>query len=83
MGKTVNEAEDLITFSRASGAYGFTKVGYGPELVTNGDFYWLLTGWTLTPPDGPATWGGIRHVQRHLFSCRLEQLLATDFYFMA
>ncbi len=45
MGKTVNEAEDLITFSRASGAYGFTKVSYGPELVTNGTFDTGTEGW--------------------------------------
>jgi surface protein len=53
MGKTVNEAEDLITFSRASGAYGFTKVSYGSELVTNGGFDtdsdWNKgTGWSIS-----------------------------------
>ena len=50
MGKTVNEAEDLITFSRASGGYGFTKVSYGSELVTNGMFDTDTTGST------PNTW---------------------------
>ena len=36
--KSFDNASDMITFSRASGAYGLTKVSYGPELVTNGDF---------------------------------------------
>jgi len=36
--KSFDNASDMITFSRASGAYGLTKVGYGSELVSNGDF---------------------------------------------
>ena len=44
--KSFDNASDMITFSRASGAYGFTKVGYGSELVTNGDFS-SSDGWTL------------------------------------
>jgi hypothetical protein len=44
--KSFDNASDMITFSRSSGGYGFTKVGYGSELVTNGDFATDLTGWT-------------------------------------
>jgi hypothetical protein len=44
--KSFDNASDMITFSRASGAYGFTKVGYGSELVTNGTFDSDTSGWT-------------------------------------
>jgi len=44
--KSFDNASDMITFSRASGGYGLTKVSYGNELVTNGDFATDLTGWT-------------------------------------
>ena len=43
--KSFDNASDMITFSRASGAYGLTKVSYGNELVTNGDFA-TDSGWT-------------------------------------
>jgi len=43
--KSFDNASDMITFSRASGAYGFTKVSYGPELVTNGTFDTDTSGW--------------------------------------
>ena len=46
--KRFDSASDMITFSRASGGYGFTKVGYGSELVTNGDFSDGSTGWTAS-----------------------------------
>ena len=46
--KSFDNASDMITFSRASGAYGLTKVGYGSELVTNGDFSDGSTGWTAS-----------------------------------
>ena len=36
--KNLNSATDLITFTRASGGTALRKVGYGTELVTNGDF---------------------------------------------
>ena len=50
--KSFDNASDMITFSRASGGYGLTKVSYGPELVTNGDFAtdsdWTKgTGWSI------------------------------------
>ena len=44
--KSFDNASDMITFSRASGAYGFTKVGYGSELVTNGTFDSGTSSWT-------------------------------------
>ena len=51
--KSFDNASDMITFSRASGAYGFTKVGYGSELVSNGGFDsdsdWTLgTDWSIS-----------------------------------
>ena len=51
--KSFDNASDMITFSRASGGYGFTKVSYGPELVTNGTFDtdsdWTKgTGWSIS-----------------------------------
>ena len=59
--KSFDNASDMITFSRASGAYGLTKVSYGPELVTNGDFAtdsdWSKgTGWTIA--GGVASFSG-------------------------
>ena len=50
--KSFDNASDMITFSRASGGYGLTKVGYGSELVSNGDFSDGSTGWTLNPTAG-------------------------------
>ena len=50
--KSFDNASDMITFSRASGAYGFTKVSYGSELVSNGDFSDGSTGWNLNPTTG-------------------------------
>ncbi len=44
--KSFDSASDMITFSRASGAYGLTKVGYGSELVTNGTFDSGTSSWT-------------------------------------
>jgi hypothetical protein len=51
--KNFSNANDLITFSRASGGTALRKVAYGPELVTNGDFStdsdWTKgTGWTIS-----------------------------------
>jgi len=50
--KRFDSASDMITFSRASGGYGFTKVSYGSELVSNGDFSDGSTGWNLNPTAG-------------------------------
>ena len=44
--KNFSSANDLITFSRASGGTALRKVAYGPELVTNGTFDSDLTAWT-------------------------------------
>jgi len=44
--KSFDNASDMITFSRASGGYGLTKVSYGPELVTNGTFDTDTSGWS-------------------------------------
>ena len=44
--KTYDSATDMITFSRASGGTALRRVGYGPELVTNGDFA-TDSDWTL------------------------------------
>ena len=60
--KSFDNASDMITFSRASGGYGLTKVSYGPELVTNGDFAtdsdWTKgTGWSIS--GGVATHSGV------------------------
>ena len=46
--KSFDNASDMITFSRASGAYGLTKVSYGSELVTNGTFDTDVSGWTAS-----------------------------------
>ncbi|MDB2363011.1 hypothetical protein N9V70_01010 [Candidatus Pelagibacter bacterium] len=52
--KSFDNASDMITFSRASGAYGLTKVGYGSELVTNGTFDTGIEGWRVwTYPHTP------------------------------
>ena len=47
--KSFDNASDMITFSRASGAYGLTKVGYGSELAPSFDIetnWTAVTGWT-------------------------------------
>ena len=44
--KNFSNANDLITFSRASGGTALRKVAYGPELVTNGTFDSDVSGWT-------------------------------------
>jgi len=47
--KSFDNASDMITFSRASGAYGLTKVSYGPELAPSFDIetnWTTVTGWT-------------------------------------
>jgi len=49
--KSFDNASDMITFSRASGGYGLTKVSYGSELVTNGDFASGLNDWSITGTD--------------------------------
>jgi len=59
--KSFDNASDMITFSRASGGYGLTKVSYGPELVTNGTFDtdsdWTKgTGWSIS--GGVASFSG-------------------------
>ena len=38
--KSFDSASDMITFSRASGAYGLTKVSYGPELIDTNTANW-------------------------------------------
>ncbi len=48
--KSFDNASDMITFSRASGGYGLTKVSYGDELVTNGTFDSDTSGWTGKTP---------------------------------
>ena len=42
--KNLNSATDMITFSRASGGTALRRVGYGDDLVTNGDGT-NITGW--------------------------------------
>ena len=44
--KNFSNANDLITFSRASAGTALRKIAYGSELVTNGDFDTDTTGWT-------------------------------------
>jgi len=44
--KNLNSATDLITFTRASGGTALRKVGYGAELVANGDGS-NTTGWQV------------------------------------
>ena len=43
--KQYDSATDLLTFSRASGGTALSKISYGNELVTNGDFSSGTTGW--------------------------------------
>ena len=50
--KNFSNANDLITFSRASGGTALRKVAYSPELVTNGTFDTDLTGWPSGGSDG-------------------------------
>ena len=45
--KNFSNANDLITFSRASAGTALRKIAYGPELVTNGTFDTDTTGWTV------------------------------------
>ena len=44
--KNFSNANDLITFSRASGGTALRKIAYGSELVTNGTFDTDISGWT-------------------------------------
>ena len=48
--KAYSNAADMISFSRASGGYGYTKVSYGSELVnqTTPDFLQNATASGLT-----------------------------------
>ena len=46
MTKQYDNYADLITFTRASGGTALRHVGYGTELVTNGNFSDGTTGWT-------------------------------------
>ena len=71
--KSFDNASDMITFSRASGAYGLTKVSYGPELVTNGDFatdsdWTKQTSWTIG--------GGVASYDAVTTAERLTQLIS-------
>jgi len=43
--KNFSNANDLITFSRASGGTALRKIAYGSELVTNGTFDTDVSGW--------------------------------------
>ena len=56
--KQFDSATNLITFTRASGGTALRRVGYGPELVTNGTFDTDLTGWNtgFTSGDGVVGW---------------------------
>ena len=56
--KNLNSATNLITFTRASGGTALRRVGYGPELVTNGTFDTDITGWNtgFTSGDGVVGW---------------------------
>jgi len=44
--KNFSNANDLITFSRASAGTALRKIAYGSELVTNGTFDSDVSGWT-------------------------------------
>jgi len=66
--KNFSSANDLITFSRASGGTALRKVAYGPELVTNGDFstdsdWTKQSAWTIS--DGQASYddSGLEYIQ--------------------
>ena len=66
--KNFSNANDLITFSRASGGTALRKVAYGPELVTNGDFstdsdWTKQSAWTIS--DGQASYddSGLEYIQ--------------------
>jgi len=48
MAKVYNNATDLITFARSSSGTALRRVGYGPELVTNGGFDTDTSGWTAS-----------------------------------
>jgi len=43
--KNFSNANDLITFSRASAGTALRKVAYGPELISNGEFTSDTSGW--------------------------------------
>ena len=43
--KNFSNANDLITFSRASGGTALRKVAYSPELISNGEFTSDTSGW--------------------------------------
>ena len=47
MAKVHGTATDLITFARSSSGTALRRVGYGDELVTNGDFSDGSIGWGL------------------------------------
>jgi hypothetical protein len=52
MTKVYDNATDLITFARSSSGTALRRVGYGENLVTNGDFATGdLTGWNIIGSD--------------------------------
>lgn len=62
--KNYSNATDIITFSRASNGTALRRVGFGAELVLNGNFdnelYWNSTGFNIL--DGVATSDSIANV---------------------
>jgi len=48
MARAYGKFSDLITFTRASGGTALRPIGYGSELVTNGDFSDGAAGWSIS-----------------------------------
>ena len=78
--KNFSNANDLITFSRASAGTALRKIAYGSELVTNGDDFssgWTTAGWTISSEQASVTANG---TNQNLYGTPVSNAVAGKLY---